>query len=345
MEFGKKNNEYPFFEFAIHEQAQEQLDSNLLLPYSDFDQGFKWDFTSFDKEEKPNLSANFNSFTNTNRNLIQLPFEKLPSFSEINLIDTQITAQSNDSVLGATHVQDLSVLNSTTISKNETQTKTKTKTKPKTKKKPKQKKKTKNIRIKTKRQRKRTLQETQETQETLPRQQETTKDLKTKTKPEIKNKQTEETNQAEPKKRTKKVDWLNLGVNLSEKEKTLLKRLSGKKNRELSQSDRLEWKRLRDRISARHSRQKKKAYLTNLESKVSKLQKEKMETDQKLSSLELENKSLLDEINKLKQIVQIRLQNCSNQNNLTQFQINNEPPNKQRTLLNQNNKTLINLMN
>ncbi|KAJ6247445.1 cyclic amp response element-binding protein a [Anaeramoeba flamelloides] len=266
----------------------------------------------------------------------QLQFEKLPSFSEINLIDIPLTTENNNNnnntVLGATHVQDLSVLNSTKISK--TQTKTK------------KKKKTKNIRIKTKRQRKRTL---QETHETLPKQLETAKDLKkTEKKPEIKKTQTEETNQknqAEPKKRTKKVDWLNLGVSLSEKEKTLLKRLSGKKNRELSQSDRLEWKRLRDRISARHSRQKKKAYLTDLESKVSTLQKEKMQTDQKLSNLELENKSLRDEINKLKEIVKIRLQNCSNQNNLSQPQTNNEPPNKQRTLLNQNNKTLINLMN
>ncbi|KAJ3428617.1 cyclic amp response element-binding protein a [Anaeramoeba flamelloides] len=338
MEFTRKNNDYPFSGFAIHdqEQEQEQLNSNLLLPYSDFDQDFKWDFTSFENEEKPNLLTNFNSFTNTNTGTgtSQLQFEKLPSFSEINLIDIPLTTENNNNntVLGATHVQDLSVLNSTKISK--TQTKTK------------KKKKTKNIRIKTKRQRKRTL---QETHETLPKQLETAKDLKkTEKKPEIKKTQTEETNQknqAEPKKRTKKVDWLNLGVSLSEKEKTLLKRLSGKKNRELSQSDRLEWKRLRDRISARHSRQKKKAYLTDLESKVSTLQKEKMQTDQKLSNLELENKSLRDEINKLKEIVKIRLQNCSNQNNLSQPQTNNEPPNKQRTLLNQNNKTLINLMN
>ncbi|KAJ6232164.1 cyclic amp response element-binding protein a [Anaeramoeba flamelloides] len=281
-------------------QAQDQLDSNLILPYSELDTGFKWDYTSFESEEKDTQASGLNSFSNTITCTNQLQFERLHPFPEANMINFPQTIPSNNNVFEAQQK---------------------------------------------KRQRKRAI---QETQETLPKELECPKEIKTAKKPEIKKKQTNEQaqkNQTELKKRTKKVDWLNLGVNLSEKEKTLLKRLSGKKNRELSQSDRLEWKRLRDRISARHSRQKKKAYLTNLESKVSKLQKEKSETDQKLSRLELENKSLLDEINKLKQIVQIRLQNCSNQNNLTQPQIINEPPNKQRTLLNSNKKAMIGWMN
>ncbi|KAJ6248499.1 basic-leucine zipper transcription factor f-related [Anaeramoeba flamelloides] len=135
---------------------------------------------------------------------------------------------------------------------------------------------------------------------------------KTKPKPKLKtetNKQTnEQTNKEtngkpEIKKNNKKVDWLNVGVKLSEKEKTLLKRLSGKKNRDLSEPDRLEWKRLRDRISARNSRQKKRAHVTDLESKVVKLQSDKIETDQKLSDLELENQQLRSEINRLQEII------------------------------------------
>ncbi|KAJ3428900.1 transcriptional activator hac1 [Anaeramoeba flamelloides] len=128
-------------------------------------------------------------------------------------------------------------------------------------------------------------------------------------KPDISPNENDEQPGTENKKRTKKVDWLNLGVKLSEKEKTLLKRLSGQRNRDLSQSDRLEWKRLRDRISARHSRQKKKAYLTNLETKVNKLQNEKSQTDKKLSNLENENHQLRNEINKLKEIIKIKLMN------------------------------------
>ncbi|KAJ3427067.1 cyclic amp response element-binding protein a [Anaeramoeba flamelloides] len=339
MEFGRKNTVYPFFEFAMNEQeqAQDQLDSNLILPYSELDTGFKWDYTSFESEEKDTQASGLNSFSNTITCTNQLQFERLPPFPEANMINFPQTIPSNNNVFEAQQVQGLSALNSTKFSKIKIKHKTIPQQKTKTKKK--------KIKIKKKRQRKRAI---QETQETLPKELECPKEIKTAKKPEIKKKQTNEQaqkNQTEPKKRTKKVDWLNLGVNLSEKEKTLLKRLSGKKNRELSQSDRLEWKRLRDRISARYSRQKKKAYLTNLESKVSKLQKEKSETDQKLSRLELENKSLLDEINKLKQIVQIRLQNCSNQNNLTQPQIINEPPNKQRTLLNSNKKAMIGWMN
>ncbi|KAJ3434242.1 basic-leucine zipper transcription factor f-related [Anaeramoeba flamelloides] len=341
MEFGRKNNEYPFFGFVMNEhvqdQEQDQLNSNLLLPYSDFDQGFKWDFTSFENEEKATQPQSINSFPYTITNTNQLQFEQLPPFAETNMINFPQATPNSNNVFEAQQVQDLSALNSTKISKIKIKTKTNSKKKKKIIKK--------NIKIKKKIQRKRRM---QEAQETLPKEPEQTNEIKTEKKPEIKKKQTDEqahTNQAEPKKRAKKVDWLNLGVSLSEKEKTLLNRLSGKKNRELSKSDRLEWKRLRDRISARHSRQKKKAYLTNLESKVSTLQKEKSETDQKLSSLELENKSLREEINKLKQIVQIRLQNCSNQSNLPQLQINNEPPNKQRTLLKPNNTTMIGWMN
>ncbi|KAJ3446393.1 transcription factor ap-1 [Anaeramoeba flamelloides] len=123
------------------------------------------------------------------------------------------------------------------------------------------------------------------------------------------------------KKKRKKKDWLKMGVKLTNEEKRRWKKVFGKKYRVLTESQKRERKRLRDRISARFSRQKKKEYIQNLENQMKKLQNEKSGVNQRLLDLENENKKFKEQIGLLKQLAFSG--SIISLSQLNQFQLNN----------------------
>ncbi|KAJ6248914.1 transcriptional activator hac1 [Anaeramoeba flamelloides] len=345
MHFEGENSTQPLFDFSVFGTDNTSFTPSCLDVETDFNSSFNWDFNSLLHEDKiPQLG---NKFENSNQlqNLKEekekqkiqqvdfLPSENLLSHDIAMPLNFPTLSTNSELILDPNQVKDVSLLSNTQVplieekfdhnvlpkfeletpfdlksnsqetnpSNNKEQERKRTAQmkglpQPKTKAKPKPK-----VTVKAKAKTAPQIEKTEPQPEKA--------NTKMTSKPDISPNENDEQPGTENKKRTKKVDWLNLGVKLSEKEKTLLKRLSGQRNRDLSQSDRLEWKRLRDRISARHSRQKKKAYLTNLETKVNKLQNEKSQTDKKLSNLENENHQLRNEINKLKEIIKIKLMN------------------------------------
>ncbi|KAJ3443533.1 basic-leucine zipper transcription factor f-related [Anaeramoeba flamelloides] len=100
----------------------------------------------------------------------------------------------------------------------------------------------------------------------------------------------------------KKKDWLKMGVQLTEEEKRKWKEISGKSRKNLTVSQKRDRKLLRDRISARHSRQKKKEYISSLEDTVNSLEKEKSLVDQRMMHLEEENKTFKQKIRQLREL-------------------------------------------
>ncbi|KAJ6240535.1 basic-leucine zipper transcription factor f-related [Anaeramoeba flamelloides] len=100
----------------------------------------------------------------------------------------------------------------------------------------------------------------------------------------------------------KKKDWLKMGVQLTEEEKRKWKEISGKSHKNLTLTQKRDRKLLRDRISARHSRQKKKEYISSLEEKVSSLEKEKSLVDQRMMHLEEENQTFKEKIKQLREL-------------------------------------------
>ncbi|KAJ6253351.1 cyclic amp response element-binding protein a [Anaeramoeba flamelloides] len=381
MDFEGENSTQPLFDFSIFGTDNTSFTPNYLGVETDFDSSFNWDFNPLLHEDKN--SQLDNKFENSNQ-LQNLKEEKkiqqsdlfssqnLLSHHEAMPLNFPTLSTNSELILDPNQVKDISLLSNTqvpliedqfdhninpkfehetpfdlksnpqeTTPSNNKQERKRTKQmkdlpQPKAKAKSKPKPKV-TVKVKAK---------------TAPQIEKTAPQIaitgtKTNTKQDISPNVNEQPN-TENKKRTKKVDWLNLGVKLSEKEKTLLTRLSGKRNRDLSQSDRLEWKRLRDRISARHSRQKKKAYLTNLETKVNKLQNEKSQTDKKLSNLENENHQLRNEINKLKEIIKIKLMNSLQPEQSQSLKSNNECLDSHFLINNnaneKNNKTELDLL-
>eukprot|EP01155_Anaeramoeba_flamelloides_P001662 Anaeramoba_flamelloidesa1055812_23.p1 GENE.a1055812_23~~a1055812_23.p1 ORF type:complete len:235 (+),score=79.13 a1055812_23:41-706(+) len=100
----------------------------------------------------------------------------------------------------------------------------------------------------------------------------------------------------------KKKDWSKMGVTLTEEEKKKWREIYSKPQKNLTEKQKRDRKLLRDRISARHSRQKKKEYISSLEDQVTSLEKEKSLVDKRMMDLEEENKSFHEEIKKLREL-------------------------------------------
>ncbi|KAJ3452156.1 basic-leucine zipper transcription factor f-related [Anaeramoeba flamelloides] len=138
-----------------------------------------------------------------------------------------------------------------------------------------------------------------------------------KKKTEKKNKQTEKAKQKIPKKAKKNLDpellalrpkrkraqLCTLDIEMTEYEKKQLRQLSKEELANLSNEDRLVRKRIRDRVSARNSRQRQKEYLKKLELRAQEILDEKNKVVERFSELETENLKLKEEIKKLKDLV------------------------------------------
>ncbi|KAJ3441942.1 basic-leucine zipper transcription factor f-related [Anaeramoeba flamelloides] len=101
----------------------------------------------------------------------------------------------------------------------------------------------------------------------------------------------------------KRTQLCTLDIEMTEYEKKQLRQLSKEELANLSKKDRLERKRIRDRISARNSRQRQKDYLKKLELRAQEILDEKNEVIEKFSELETENLKLKQEILRLKDLV------------------------------------------
>ncbi|KAJ3442956.1 basic-leucine zipper transcription factor f-related [Anaeramoeba flamelloides] len=146
----------------------------------------------------------------------------------------------------------------------------------------------------------------------------------------------------------KRTQLCTLDIEMSEYEKHQLRHLSKDELAKLSDKERLDRKRIRDRVSARNSRQKQKKYLDRLETKAQEILDEKNKVEEKLNILESENESLRKEILRLKSFVQSTNLNSSSIANLLQFNtdsqlnnsIKNEQYKKRRLLPNKNIKAI-----
>ncbi|KAJ3448020.1 basic-leucine zipper transcription factor f-related [Anaeramoeba flamelloides] len=101
----------------------------------------------------------------------------------------------------------------------------------------------------------------------------------------------------------KRTQLCTLDIEMTEYEKKQLRQLSKEELANLTKKERLERKRIRDRISARNSRQKQKKYLSRLETRAQEILDEKNKVEEKLNELEFENVKLKEEIQRLKNIV------------------------------------------
>ncbi|KAJ6241467.1 b-zip transcription factor (eurofung)-related [Anaeramoeba flamelloides] len=117
-------------------------------------------------------------------------------------------------------------------------------------------------------------------------------------------------------------------------EKNQLRALSKDELAKLSTKDRIERKRIRDRISARNSRQKQKQYLERLEEHTLSIIKEKNNFEVKSNLLEKENCKLKNEIQNLTQL----LYSLTNSKNIDNIKIQNYNQNK-NTNTNSNTNT------
>ncbi|KAJ3446056.1 cyclic amp-responsive element-binding protein 3-like protein [Anaeramoeba flamelloides] len=111
----------------------------------------------------------------------------------------------------------------------------------------------------------------------------------------------------------KRAQLNKLNIEMTEYESYQLRSLTKEQLGQLSKKDKLERKRIRDRISARNSRQKQKRYLESLETHTLSVIKEKDNVKKRLSVLESENRNLRIEIERLQQLL-LTEQNPKDQN-------------------------------
>ncbi|KAJ6255509.1 cyclic amp response element-binding protein a [Anaeramoeba flamelloides] len=178
-----------------------------------------------------------------------------------------------------------------------------------------------------------------------------------KKKTEKKNKQTEKAKQKIPKKAKKNLDpellalrpkrkraqLCTLDIEMTEYEKKQLRQLSKEELANLSNEDRLVRKRIRDRVSARNSRQRQREYLKKLELRAQEILDEKNQVVERFYVLETENLKLKEEIKKLKDLVLSAITNSDfitpqrNTNNLSGAL---NKPKKRRTIQNKQTQSL-----
>ncbi|KAJ6243378.1 basic-leucine zipper transcription factor f-related [Anaeramoeba flamelloides] len=183
---------------------------------------------------------------------------------------------------------------------------------------------------------------TKETEKTGTKEEKTEIETETKTKTKNKRKTKKKTKQAKKRTRStketknkqeqdldpeilalrptrKRTQLCTLDIEMTEYEKKQLRQLSKEELANLTKKEKLERKRIRDRISARNSRQKQKKYLSRLETRAQEILDEKNKVEEKLNVLEFENLKLKEEIQQLKNIVLSTNLGNTNISSLTQL--------------------------